>query len=592
MNRIHLTIAATAAVLAGYFPATASVPFSLREDISSTTDFSRSVEGADLDGDGDIDVLSAASGDDLVVWFENLDGQGTFSGKMTISGTAEGANAAGAFDIDGDGDLDVVAAADVNDLFVWYENQTGAADFSTSKPIGMTGDAIFKFTAADIDGDNDLDIVGASSDNSNVKWFENTDGNGNFAPGTLIDGALGGANYVDAADFDGDGDVDVLATGFSDDEVVIYQNVNGDGSFWNPQVLNSTASGAWVARAGDIDGDGDMDVVSGSASDNRFQWYENLDGDGTFTGAITITTVTQFPQDLDFADIDNDGDLDLVTASFLDDRVAWFENLDGKGDFGPINTINFTGDGTQVTSVAAADLDGDGDPEVLSTSYSGGRVSFYENLSPILGGITLADLNSSDQVTTYTNSTTVKVTLSGVEDGPSDSLYVSEDNFATSTTVSCSSCSNALATITEQAEGQVTLYARLGTDSALSDITSATIVLDTSGPVTSVVSPTGVVNQKDPVIDVVWAGSDVFSELESVELFFSKSISKGVVFQSAGTYTSSPIPFDTAAHGGDGTYEFYTIGTDSAGNTEVVPPSPDVSVTYNNTTAVRSWALY
>ena len=83
--------------------------------------------------------------------------------------------------------------------------------------------------------------------------------------------------------------------------------------------------------AADIDNDGDMDVLSSSYSDDKIAWYEN-DGaaDPSFT-ARTIATAADGAYSVYAADIDNDGDMDVLSASVTDDKIAWYEN-DGAAD--------------------------------------------------------------------------------------------------------------------------------------------------------------------------------------------------------------------------------------------------------------------
>ena len=82
------------------------------------------------------------------------------------------------------------------------------------------------------------------------------------------------------------------------------------------------------------------------------------------------------------ADLDGDGDLDVLSASWGDDKIAWYQN-DGSGNFGPQSIIST--DGSGVRSVYAADLDGDGDIDVISASFLDNKIAWYENLIYTLG---------------------------------------------------------------------------------------------------------------------------------------------------------------------------------------------------------------
>jgi len=148
------------------------------------------------------------------------------------------------------------------------------------------------------------------------------------------------------------------------------------GEFPNgPCTITKTADGARDIATVDLDGDGDPDVLSASFEDDRIAWYRN-DGNGNFISQTTISAEADGAMALTVADIDGDGDPDVLSASFSDDRIAWYEN-DGNGIFGTQRNINTFADGAQ--DVAVADLDGDGDLDVLSASFEDDRIAWYEN---------------------------------------------------------------------------------------------------------------------------------------------------------------------------------------------------------------------
>ena len=83
--------------------------------------------------------------------------------------------------------------------------------------------------------------------------------------------------------------------------------------------------------ATDLDGDDDVDVLSASYDDGKIAWYENTDGRGTFGLQQVITTQAAGAQSVYAADLDGDGDMDVLSASRVDDKIAWYENTDGRG---------------------------------------------------------------------------------------------------------------------------------------------------------------------------------------------------------------------------------------------------------------------
>jgi hypothetical protein len=348
--------------------------FSTRKVISSNISGGKSVYAADLDGDGDLDVLSASSYDNKIAWYENTDGQGMFGQQQVLSEVAYSAQSVYAADLDGDGDMDVLSASSNNDDLVWYENIDGMGAFGSQQIISINANSPYSVYAADLDGDGDMDVLSASSIDDKIAWYENLDGEGDFGAQQIITTLANGAKAVHVADLDQDGDLDVLSSSSNDDEIAWYENLDGEGDF-GPQIIISTkADGAWSVFTADLDSDGDIDVLSASVYDNKLAWYKNTDGQGMF-GVQNIITHPDgnlhngFP-----ADIDSDGDVDILFLSYHTDLIIWYENTDGKGTFGSKNII--TDELENVYNVHLDDLDGDGDMDVI--------VGFTDNVSNLL----------------------------------------------------------------------------------------------------------------------------------------------------------------------------------------------------------------
>ena len=293
-------------------------------------DQSYSIYSVDLDNDGDFDVITTAFSLDKVIWYENLDGQGSFSSRKNVSNNADGAFSAIAADLDGDGDNDVVSASDGSGL-AWFENLDGMGTFSATKIIDNNIDNSRSVVAADMDGDGDLDIVGNGIAPNTVRifWYENLDGLGNFGSLRVIRDFSVYANVIFVADADGDDDMDVFSASPGDSEVAWHENLDGLGNFGVKNIITNTLIDAWTVHVADLDNDGDMDVLSTftGVSDGEIVWFENIDGLGTFSEKQTISTEVQSPRSVIAADIDNDGDMDVISSSQNDDKIAWYENM-------------------------------------------------------------------------------------------------------------------------------------------------------------------------------------------------------------------------------------------------------------------------
>ncbi|MEW8067834.1 MAG: FG-GAP-like repeat-containing protein, partial [Candidatus Thiodiazotropha endolucinida] len=337
--------------------------------ITSSANGAAGVSTVDMDGDGDLDVVSASQNDNKIAWYEN-DGSQNFTAH-TISTSANTAFAVTTADVDGDGDMDVLSASIGDDKIAWYEND-GNENF-TAHTITLSADIAASVAAADVDGDGDIDVLSASVGDDRVVWYEN-DGNENFTTRTITSSASG-ASFVGTVDLDEDGDLDVLSTSAYDGRVAWYEN-DGNENFTTRTVTTSAYEARQVIAA-DVDGDGDLDLLSASRSTDKLAWYEN-NGSESFT-LRTITAAAGPVNAVAAADIDNDGDLDVISASTTDDNLVWFEN-DGSENF-TANTIGgTTGD---VYSVAVADMDGDGDVDILATDDAADTVTWYENVSSV-----------------------------------------------------------------------------------------------------------------------------------------------------------------------------------------------------------------
>lgn len=280
-------------------------------------------EAEDLDGDGDLDVVVSSRDDDTIGWYENLGG-GAFGPENILTSTADFARGLDLEDLDGDGDIDVVYAAELANEVGWIEN-LGAGSFDVPVPVVQGNQAAHSVYATDLDGDLDADIlVGAWNANTPLSWHENL-GAGSFGPPQMVSGLPGQVIHVFAADLDGDDDQDVLSASFMDDRVAWFENLGG--ASWGPmQTLSNTARAAYAVTAGDIDGDGDPDVAYASQGDAEVGWFENLGG-GSFA-AGTVLTPQGFlqPSSVCIGDFDSDGDPDLAAAATGLNVVAWFEN--------------------------------------------------------------------------------------------------------------------------------------------------------------------------------------------------------------------------------------------------------------------------
>ena len=162
-----------------------------------------------MDGDGDLDIVSASTDDDTIAWYENDGAADPTWTAADIATSADGAHGVYVADMDGDGDLDIVSASWLDDTIAWYENDGAANPTWTAADIATSADGAFSVYVADMDGDGDLDIVSASYADDTIAWYENDGAADPSWTAANIATSADGAESVYVADIDGDGDLDI-----------------------------------------------------------------------------------------------------------------------------------------------------------------------------------------------------------------------------------------------------------------------------------------------------------------------------------------------------------------------------------------------
>jgi len=231
--------------------------------------------------------------------------------------------------------------------------------------------------AADIDKDGDLDVLGTDADpvdDDRIAWWEN-DGSQTFTRHIIytLDNDLGGMWVAYPADFDADGDLDVVGATGGAGTVVWLENDGSQG--FTSHILSDTGAGAAWVYPTDVDNDGDVDVLGASVALDRVTWWEN-DGSASFTEHI-ISNSFNGARHVYAEDVDGDGDVDVLGAGQDANEVAWWEN-DGNENFTKHTIVSGF---DRPTSVYATDVDGDGDVDVISNAWQGNDVAWWEQLS-------------------------------------------------------------------------------------------------------------------------------------------------------------------------------------------------------------------
>ena len=347
----------------------------LEHTVDGDIDGPYSVFSSDIDGDGDMDVLGATVNESDIIWWENIDGIGTTWAKHTVDDYFSGAFSVFSADIDGDGDMDVLGAALFANNITWWENTDGTGTTWNKHFVAYINGACSVFSS-DIDGDGDMDVLGAAMYADDITWWENVGGGGTSWIEHTVDDYFDYVISVFSADIDGDGDMDVLGAAFEADEITWWENVNGTGTAWTEHTVNGAFDGATSVFSADIDGDGDMDVLGAAMYADDITWWENTDGTGTAWTEQTVDGDFDGATLVFSSDIDGDGDMDVLGAAYLADDITWWENTDGTGTAWTEHTVDGDFDGAM--SVFSSDIDGDSYMDVLVAAFDADDITWWK----------------------------------------------------------------------------------------------------------------------------------------------------------------------------------------------------------------------
>ncbi|HET8924027.1 MAG TPA: FG-GAP-like repeat-containing protein [Candidatus Acidoferrum sp.] len=326
------------------------------KDVTGNSPLTTPVVSADLNNDGKLDLMAAVG---PTIWVSLGNGDGTFLSGIPSSGPAGTITAINIADVNGDGKLDLIVTGSKDSTTSFVATMLGKGDGTFQAPVetDLAGAHIpQEVIAADLNGDGVLDLAYASG-MSVQTLLGKGDGTFQEGPSTTLNQIP--LKVVATGDFNKDGKADLVvtvydlfSTGF--DFVVVLPG-NGDGGFGPPvNVAGSGSSfvGAITAAVGDFNGDGNLDIATGiqtaGATIQAFIQIAFGNGDGTFQAVTNVPNVSAVTTPLLVADLNGDGNLDLVTGGF-----GYF----GRGDGTFPTSQGSTG---TPTYVFVGDFNGDG----------------------------------------------------------------------------------------------------------------------------------------------------------------------------------------------------------------------------------------
>jgi hypothetical protein len=345
-----------------------------------TTNFDR-VSGlfiADIDNDNDQDIIGAAINDNEVAWWRNDGGNPIQWTKEVIDDNYGGAIYLCAEDINGDGHLDIIATAAIAHQVCWWSNSGGVPIQWTKHLIVSNYTEAHGIIAIDLDKDQKMDILSTAAALNKITWWKNETGTGLSWIEQTIDNNFNYTQSISAGDFNLDGHTDIVAAALNAHQIAWYKNDGGNPVQWIKNTIANNFSMAHSVEVCEINGDSLPDILGVAYGAHEISYWQNMGGNPITWEKHSIDNSYSGPLEVCAADIDCDGDVDVAGTAGIGDEVAWWSNEGGN----PVQWVkhNLASNFYDAWPISLADIDNDGDIDIVAGSSTLDEIRWWENL--------------------------------------------------------------------------------------------------------------------------------------------------------------------------------------------------------------------
>ena len=283
-----------------------------------------SLEIADIDRDGNPDVLASGWNAHQIAYWKNSGGSIPVWTKVTVRANFTNAHDAHPIDLNNDSLTDIVGmSAYLGQVIAWYQQPNGSF---TEQIIDNSFTGGRALSIADYNNDGNTDISAVSATKKQLVVFYASNENPTVWTKEVIAQDLDGAHEVINYDADNDGDIDLLTSAYNSNQIDSWKNNGANPVVWTREPVGLHV-GVNRALPADFDGDGDPDVIAtGKFPTSKLSLWNNLGGTpNTYAETIINDQLSAFWA-LCVDDFDNDGDLDFISGASVSGVIRWWES--------------------------------------------------------------------------------------------------------------------------------------------------------------------------------------------------------------------------------------------------------------------------
>jgi len=302
--------------------------------------------------------------------------------KHPIDLTFQGIHAIKVIDMDDDGDLDIVCGSEITPIsgsigIHWLRNDGDYPVIWTRFEIDASFKHVMSVDVDYVDSDNHPDILATSWSFHQVAWWKNSGDPTQDWNRQIIRSNFINAHDAKFGDLNHDGNVDVVAASRTPGSIMIFYNDGSPNTNWLPEYLTNSFLGASRVLVTDLDKDDALDIIATASDDNEIAWWNNAGGNPVVWNKNRIDSSFTGSADLYVMDMNDDAFDDVIANAASSNQVAYWICNDLQNNFWTKFVV--ASDLEIAAKVSGGDLDGDDDIDIVAVGKVPGELVIYQN---------------------------------------------------------------------------------------------------------------------------------------------------------------------------------------------------------------------